>query len=627
MNPNFFDPGIARVMDANLNRALEGLRTLEDLARFALDHHQWSAELKGLRHALVTACKVIPREVLLASRDVTNDVGAKTKTLQEGERSGLASLVAAASGRTQQSLRVLEECAKESFPQLAQVFENARYECYRIAAALEGCVANRERLQPANLYVLTDAAGSDQELFDRVAALSQAGVKIIQLREKNLEDAKLFYRAEHAVRAAREYQSMLIVNDRPDIAVAADAHGVHLGQTELPANAARAIVGRHRIVGISTHSLDDLKRAMSDGADYVGCGPTFRSTTKSFSDFAGLEYLRQAAQASTIPAYAIGGIDLSNLDQVIETGIRRIAISGAVARAKDPTSVVRQFQAKLQFALCCLLCLWIAVPPSLSGEPPSPVYLKESKVHESSGIAASQRNPNIFWTHNDSGDQAQLFAFDRDGNDVGRVRIRGAEAIDWEDMCSFLWQDDSWLMVADIGDNQAKRSEVVLYAFPEPDPKRDREVQVVKQWRVRYADGPRDCEAIAVDVSSRCILLLDKSLFPKTQLWSVPLEDTAGIVTATSQGSMPIPAVTSMDYHAESGRLLINTYADGILVTRQRNHKGDWEPWTHALQRPTQLVSLPKRKQGEAICFTTDGLEALLTSEGAPCPLWRLRLP
>src|SRR3712207_5176281 len=131
---------------------------------------------------------------------------------------------------------------------------------------------------------------------------------MVQLREKSLSDRELLERARQVRRWTRETGTLFIVNDRPDIARLAEADGVHLGQEELPVKEARRLLGPEALVGVSTHDLEQVGQALRDGASYVGVGPTFPSQTKPFPDFPGLEFVRQAAAETSLPAFVIGGV-------------------------------------------------------------------------------------------------------------------------------------------------------------------------------------------------------------------------------------------------------------------------------------------------------------------------------
>jgi thiamine-phosphate pyrophosphorylase len=142
--------------------------------------------------------------------------------------------------------------------------------------------------------------------------------------------------------------SRFVVNDRVDIAMAIGADGVHLGQEDMPLADARALVGRSMAVGISTHDLEQVRTAEREGADYIGCGPTFPSQTKTFTDFAGIDFIRQVAASTGLPAFAIGGIGSENLGAVVEAGLTRIAVSQSIHSAPSPTRAARSLKEALE---------------------------------------------------------------------------------------------------------------------------------------------------------------------------------------------------------------------------------------------------------------------------------------
>jgi thiamine-phosphate pyrophosphorylase len=146
---------------------------------------------------------------------------------------------------------------------------------------------------------------------------------------------------------SRQRKVLTIINDRPDIAVLSQADGVHVGQEDLSVSEARQIVGAERLIGISTHSVDQLQQAVLDGANYAGIGPVFPSRTKSFSQHGGLALLEQVAAETAMPLFAIGGIDLTNVSDVVRTGIRRLAVASAITRSPDPEKAVKGLRAAL----------------------------------------------------------------------------------------------------------------------------------------------------------------------------------------------------------------------------------------------------------------------------------------
>ncbi len=341
------DLGVVRVLDAAANRAREGLRVVEDYVRFVLDDRHLTAQLKELRHALADALAGLPVGYRLGARETLADVGTALSTENEQTRHSAAEVLTANFLRAQEGLRTLEELGKLRDPQLAAAAKQLRYRAYSLQRAVHYTASGRQRLAEARLYVLIEGCESVEQ-FDRlVAALVAAGAHLIQLRDKQLEDRQLLDRARRIRARTEGTGTLFIMNDRPDLAALARADGVHVGQEEVAVKDARAIVGPEALVGVSTHSMEQARQAVLDGADYIGVGPTFPSDTKRFDAFPGLDLLRQVAAEIRIPAFAIGGIGTENLAEVVATGVRRAAVSGAVARAADPGAAVRELVAIL----------------------------------------------------------------------------------------------------------------------------------------------------------------------------------------------------------------------------------------------------------------------------------------
>jgi thiamine-phosphate pyrophosphorylase len=348
---------IYRILDAAANRAAEGLRTVEEYARFFRDDGPLMAELKSLRHALATATSRVDRHRLLAARDTSGDCGTAVGTDSERSRSGAGDVVAAALARTQQALRCLEEYGKILSVPLAEEAERLRYRLYTLEKRLLLAMHRQARLSDVLLYLLVDCQCELESWLQRLERLATAGVDAIQLRDKTVDDRTLLRYAEAAaarLRTAGATRScLLIINDRADIATAVDADGVHVGQEELTVEAARRVLGEDKLVGVSTHSVAQLRAAMADGADYVGCGPSFPSRTKAFEAFAGPEFLRAAAAESSVPAYAIGGIDAGRLPEVLASGIDRVAVSGAIWGQADEVAACRELSRLLRERPAC----------------------------------------------------------------------------------------------------------------------------------------------------------------------------------------------------------------------------------------------------------------------------------
>lgn len=339
---------VLRILDAAANRASEALRVVDDYARFVLDDRHLTEQFKTLRHGLAAAMSRIDTNNLLAARETLRDVGTKITTDSEHQRQDADAVVAANIHRAQEALRTLEEYGKVIDPSLGNTFETLRYRSYTLHRALHITAGSFARLREARLYVLVDGGTSEQEMASHVELLVSAGVDVIQLRDKQLDDRQLLVRAHLVRELTRDTSTLLIINDRPDIARLAKADGVHVGQDELSVMDARKIVGPTPLIGVSTHSIEQARQAVLDGANYIGVGPTFPSTTKSFQHFAGVELLRSVAAEIRLPAFAIGGIDVSNVDEVLAAGIGRVAVSGAIVSSSNPSAAAQELIARLK---------------------------------------------------------------------------------------------------------------------------------------------------------------------------------------------------------------------------------------------------------------------------------------
>jgi thiamine-phosphate pyrophosphorylase len=337
-----------RILDAAANRAREGLRVIEDYTRFVLNDQFFTEQLKQVRHELAHATKFLPSAALLAQRDTLHDVGTSLSTPSEDQRQDAAAVLMANWKRLQEALRSLEEFSKPLPSSPANLIEALRYRCYTLERALMVNQSAKQKLEHARLYLLLDCRKSEQDFHHLAAKLVAAPIDVIQLRDKQADDRTLLERGLLLRKLLRDQTRhhdrapLLIINDRPDLAVLCEADGVHVGQEELPVAAVRRVVGSNMMIGVSTHSLVQAKQAVLDGADYIGVGPTFPSQTKSFADFPGLGLLREVASKLTLPAFAIGGIDSDNLQRVLETGIKRIAVGSAILAASDPITMCHE---------------------------------------------------------------------------------------------------------------------------------------------------------------------------------------------------------------------------------------------------------------------------------------------
>ena len=329
----------ARIVDANANRAREALRVLDDYARFVLDDAVLTERFKTLRHELAAAVALLNPALLLSCRDVGGDVGTGIGLDGEYRRIAPSHVAEVNLKRLQEALRSLEEYGKILSGPFARAVERLRYETYNLERTIVRSGPLRSRLAGAKLMALLGSSTCSAALDWTISEVAAGGVDIVQLREKGKDDRDWLDRAREARRATRAAGVLLIVNDRPDLAAAVEADGVHLGQTDLPISVARRLLGSEAIIGVSTHDANQVKRAVLDGADYLGLGPTFPTSTKSFDKFPGLDFIAEAVLATSLPAFAIGGIGLGNIAEVVATGCRRIAVSSVLATADDPQAV------------------------------------------------------------------------------------------------------------------------------------------------------------------------------------------------------------------------------------------------------------------------------------------------
>ncbi|MBI4301416.1 MAG: thiamine phosphate synthase [Chloroflexi bacterium] len=336
-------------MDANLNRAGEGLRVLEEVARFVLNDRDLSRELKEFRHQLSQWGQGLP---LLWARAIEKDVGAPMLGASLRGREGFVDLVRANARRVQESLRVLEE-----FGQLPGVpsrmvpaqFEQMRFRAYDLEQRLLGKLSREEKVSKLKgLYVIIDPQalkGKNEVEVARQAITGGGGV--IQLRDKLRDKKEVLATAQALREVCAEMGALFIVNDHLDVALASAADGLHLGQKDLPLASARSYLPLDKIIGCSTATLEEALRAQAEGADYVGVGSIFPTTTKEDTRPAGLETLQKVKEAVSIPVVAIGGINAGNVAQVRAVGADAVAVISAILAAEDVAAAARRMTAAM----------------------------------------------------------------------------------------------------------------------------------------------------------------------------------------------------------------------------------------------------------------------------------------
>jgi thiamine-phosphate pyrophosphorylase len=338
---------VLRILDANANRAREALRVVEDYARFVLNDEQLGGPLKQLRHDFASATAGFVADAIL-HRDTPGDVGTTMKTASEQSRQDVTHVVTAAGKRLGEALRTIEEYLKTEDAARAAQVESIRYRFYdleqRIALTLPAAARDFSRVR---LYVLITESLCARPWLEVAEQAILGGADCLQLREKEMDAGEYFRRAVAFVELCRRRGVISLINDRVAIAIATGADGCHVGQTDLPAREARKLLGAGKVLGVSTHNIEQARQAVRDGADYIGVGPFFKSTTKTRDFIAGPDYARRVAESVPVPAVAIAGITEQNVDEVLATGMKAVAVTSAVCAAEDPRSAAERLKRKL----------------------------------------------------------------------------------------------------------------------------------------------------------------------------------------------------------------------------------------------------------------------------------------
>lgn len=334
-----------RILDANGNRAAEGLRVLEDVARFLLDDALAGEQAKHLRHAVRSA---IPGSAV-AERDTAGDVGTAVTAPGEMERAALTDLLRANAARAAEALRAAEECAKlAGLGAAAAALEQARYGTYRLESTLLARLP-AWRFRQVRLYALIDPTLTSDPL-GVAAAVARGGAGAVQLRAKNISARAYRELAARMQDAVRAHGALFVVNDQVAVARAIAADAVHVGQDDLAVSDTRAVVGPLCAIGLSCHTPAQVDAALTSGADYLGLGPMFATATKPHEPEQGpqlLDAVRERLMTVGMPSYAIGGIDAPRLRQLKPRLPHGVAVTAALCRAADPERAAAELRAIL----------------------------------------------------------------------------------------------------------------------------------------------------------------------------------------------------------------------------------------------------------------------------------------
>ncbi|MCK4234897.1 thiamine phosphate synthase [candidate division WOR-3 bacterium] len=341
------EKGVKRIIDANLNRACEGLRILEDIVRFSFNDKELTLRIKKERHRLR---EIFAQEELesVIERDVDGDVGSGPSRLEE-KRGNLFDIVIHNVKRVEESLRSLEEMSKLFSVKKAQRMKLMRFKIYSIDKSVKELCYSKKGFRREGIYIVLPDRRK-RELLGIVKAIVDAPVSAIQLRSKSLTSLELIEVARSIRKITAKKDISFIVNDRVDIALAVDADGVHIGQDDIPLKDARKLAGYLFTIGVSTHSIDEAKKAEREGADYVAFGSIFRTASKPNPIVQGIGRLKKLKNEVNLPIVAIGGITDKNIKEVSSAGADYAAVMSYVSDAKDPGAAVRKLHSKFQKA-------------------------------------------------------------------------------------------------------------------------------------------------------------------------------------------------------------------------------------------------------------------------------------
>lgn len=333
------DGSVKRIIDANLNRAKEGLRVVEEYTRFIMNNSSLSAELKVMRHEVTKVFSQQELKEITSFRDSINDIGAYDDE-SKGMKGSAFEVAAANMKRVEESFRTLEEYLKCSDARTSQRFKKLRFGMYTLEKAL---FLPLKRLRTSSLYIILTESMCSHGLEDTVKMVLDGGADIIQLREKGDKAKRILSLARKVKKIMQNYDALFVINDRPDIARCARAHGVHGGQNDLPVKKMREVYPAG-FIGRSTHSARQVGTALKDGTDYIGIGPVYATPTKKGRPAIGTAEMRKMIKKADIPYFVIGGIDRKTAPVVREKGARAIAVCRAVIAADDPLKEAKYFR-------------------------------------------------------------------------------------------------------------------------------------------------------------------------------------------------------------------------------------------------------------------------------------------
>lgn len=318
-----------RIIDANINRVCEGFRVLEDICRFKFDSEKNASKLKELRHKVRTISEEYEFK-LIEYRDAKRDIGPLiTKELNISRNKNIESLILANFKRVQEGLRSLEELTQNS------TFERIRYNSYQLEKNVLLSNKKKKFTLPSLYGIIYSRDSLGRSNIEIVKEMIKGGIKLIQYREKDLSLKQMLEECIQIRELTTKADVLFIINDHIDISIIVNADGVHIGQDDLPINHVKNLIGKDKIIGVSTHSPEQALKAVTDGVDYIGVGPIHNTQTKEKCEPVGYSYLEWVSENISIPFVAIGGIKESNLHEVVIRKAKSIALVSEITTSSN----------------------------------------------------------------------------------------------------------------------------------------------------------------------------------------------------------------------------------------------------------------------------------------------------
>jgi thiamine-phosphate pyrophosphorylase len=315
---------LLRIIDVNLNRLDESLKLIEDIIRFQIEDKVLLSKTRGIRRDFLAFKRSIPLTKIIMTRQSNNDLGRKTQFDFEGKKD-IEGLLLSNLSRAKESSRILEETLKSMGASGSNKIKSIRFQVYDLEKQI---AVHMQRSFDPYLHAIIDEQYLDLHDLERtVNILQDNGATMIQLRVKMMNDRRFLSIARRLRRTIGKPRVKFIINDRVDIALACAADGIHIGQNDLPIAEIRKIAGNALIIGASTRSVEEAKRAEKQGADYLGVGAIYPTKTKLEAKVCGLRTLKSICHQTSIPVIAIGGINATNHKAALRAGAAGIAVA------------------------------------------------------------------------------------------------------------------------------------------------------------------------------------------------------------------------------------------------------------------------------------------------------------